>query len=352
MNRPTTVRRAMCLVVAGIACATIALAQSSDEPLKVEGDEPSVQLPITFNKVWFREQKRKGLAKLKVFKHNGFLTVTEDGFDFVGGKNSYFFPLEDIEMLSLGTMGNDVNTDWVVLSIRQEGTTRIVGMRDGHAWGYGNETLTIYRRLHQALKQLGAGPYASAEGYVPYDRLRHQLVLDYPEGWTAFVVRSVYVGEGAAYGRVVFSPRDVDSLTEEMKEQRGLPEIEAGRELAILFDRAETTSGMDCDKLKPDAREAILERVGRYPLFEGDVTVLEAPTVEETTVAGCNALRITARVRHADGVESILDARVFANRRTLFTLGARAPADRAEQATETVDAMVDSILLPLAYRSE
>ena len=99
---------------------------------------------------------------------------------------------------------------------------------------------------------------------------------------------------------------------EEMKNERALPEIDVGRELAVIFDRTESTSGMSCKVIKDGARKTILEQVARYPVLAEAAEVLEAPTATDETIAGCAGLRIAARVRDADGLESLIDARIFA----------------------------------------
>ena len=318
------------------------------EGIEIVREPTSVELPITVDKVWFRGEKKKGFGKLKAFQYMGDLTITHDTLDFVGKKESFSMPLDDLTMVSLGKMGNDVDTDWAVIGMREGQATSVYGFRDGRKLGYGQDTRIIYTYIRLAAKQRGAGQFRAPAGHKAYAHTDEQVALAIPEDWEPFVLSAVFVGATEAWGRTVFSPEPVERLQRKEGDDE-LERIWEGEVPAILFERSDA-KGSNCKGLSARSVERIVEKLLDGPMFERGVTAMGPPQISETMVAECNGVRIEATGRGPDGAERRVDLRAFAHTGTLIEFAVFSRPENREQRTRTLERLLETLKLPLAER--
>jgi len=185
----------LALLVGGVAGAT---------------EESTVDLPVSFGKVWYRPAIKSGFGS---GKQSGFLTVTTDGLEFSSKKQSDFLPWSRVEMVSYGSMPGDLDTKWVVLGLEPvAGERHVAGLRDGSRMGYGTGTIPIFDAVIEGMRRAEAGPYSVSEGHVPYITRFLQFALALPEGWRAFEVSNTLSGGEPVWGQTIFSPNNLKKL--------------------------------------------------------------------------------------------------------------------------------------------
>ena len=117
-----------------------------------------------------------------------------------------------------------------------------------------------------------------------------------------------------------------------------------------MLERSEARHGMTCEKLSEKGVRKIVEQVGQDPVFRRKAEMIGTPKVSPTELAGCDAVKIEALSRDEDGVERILDLRVFANHGTLIRFGIRSRVENYETHREALEETISTVRLPLAYR--
>lgn len=293
-----------------------------------EDENLSIELPQTFDRVWYRGGKN-GEAGGK--KRTGDLTITSDALEFSSPKEQAALPLDSIRAVSLGRITGDVDTDWIVVSVGPPGARRLVSFRDGAKLGFGKRTSKIHRTIREVLRQARAGPYDAPDGFETYDALASQFTLFLPAGWTARHETSVEVEGRRLWGRTVFS------------------EPEAPVETKITLDRREALAGMRCSGFTKSADRALVTWFEEDPLLASARDVLEAPTGEPFPLGDCIARRLRARVHDADGSEMLLDARAVSDDRTLFLFILRSRPQARARALELFDRVVASFQPAVAW---
>jgi hypothetical protein len=221
--------------------------------------ETTIELPVSFDKVWFRPGRDSGLGK---GKQSGLLTVSESGLEFSAKNQSHVLPWSRIEMISYGRMSGDTDTKWVVLSLnRVAGQWGVIGYRDGQKFGYGGETTRIFDAIAEGLRRAGSGPFAVPEGSSPFVNPFLQFALALPDGWHAFEASQTFLDGRPLWGRTIFSPLDLTRLRGSEEESRkALAAIRAGSERAIFLDRFEST-GLSCGRLGKAGRRTLREEI-------------------------------------------------------------------------------------------
>jgi hypothetical protein len=98
------------------APAVLKRGAGSQVPVLSAPGETSLPLPHTFEDVVYRPAKLGAQLNLfKVFKSKGSLTVTDQGLDFKGDKESMTIPMKDIREISSGPVGAQKSTQWVIV---------------------------------------------------------------------------------------------------------------------------------------------------------------------------------------------------------------------------------------------
>lgn len=334
--------RALFLCGVLIVALPAALSPPSAVAQSATDDEttPAVVLPWTMDKVWYRAGRKKGLAGLRAFKASGDLTLTGEGIEFDGGKDSFQIPLANITIVSLGKLGRDVNTDWVVVGLREGGLERIIAFRDGRSLGYGQHTPRIYRTLKAAMKQLGGAHYNVPPGYQAYDAIDYQIALMYPEDWAVHIPAAISIGGRTPWGTILFSASELPGGPEVISSKSVQGRIADSATREFFLTREEAAANMNCSGFKSKTLPKLLDRAARDPLFGRDFELIEPPRSTPVIIAGCEGLRVMARGRRGDGLEAVVDLRMVARRDTLFIFGVRALASEHEALLETFEPVV------------
>jgi hypothetical protein len=236
-----------------IFCATTVHAAPIDDA------DSSIQLPVSFDKVWLRAGKDSGLGQ---GKQSGLLTVSADGLEFAGKKQSHVLPWSRIEMVSLGRMGGDPDTKWVVLSLKDVAwRSGLIGFRDGQKLGYGGDTPKILATIVEGLQVSAAGPFAAPQGSSAFVAPMLQFALALPEGWHTFSVSETYVKGRPTWGRTILSPLDLGKNRDgQAQASPEMAAILAGSERAIFLDRFEA-DGFSCRQLGKAGRRHLREQI-------------------------------------------------------------------------------------------
>jgi len=332
-----TPRYKIALRVALLALLLGVALPASRTPVFAEEGE-SVKVPLTFDEVWYRQEKKKGMGKLKARKASGNLRVTAEGLEFAAKDQRVFVPLADLRMVSMGKMGRDVDTDWVIVAFEKAGTIEVIGFRDGDKLGYGSATEALGRQLRSAMKLLGGAQYNVPEGYKAFDQLDYQIAFAIPADWSTYVQSMVIVDGQARWGTIIFSSDPGE---------RQLPD---GPEVppAFFLERRETSRGMDCDGFTPKAHARLLDQIADDPLFGTGYDVVESPRVSPITLGGCSGVRVEARSLAAGGSIAVLDMRIIAKRDTLYLFGLRSPEQSHDAYLEAFEKSLATVRLSSA----
>ena len=209
--------------------------------------ESSIDLPVSFDKIWFRPGPDSGLGG---GKQSGLLTVSESGLQFSAKKQSHVLPWSRIEMISYGRMSGDTDTKWVVLSLNPvAGQWSFIGYRDGRKFGYGGDTTQVFDAIVEGLRRADAGPFAVPPGHTAFVTPFLQFALALPESWQPHSVSETYLNGRPAFGRMIFSPND------------GAGAKLSSPEPAVFLDRFEAGSGFSCRKLGKAGRRKLHEEI-------------------------------------------------------------------------------------------
>jgi hypothetical protein len=337
------VKRALAILVAAWLCG---LAPAAEPSVESQPDGPSVALPLTVDKLWYRAGGKR---------RQGDLIVSEDGFELVAKKRAFSIPLDRIQFISYGEMKGDVDTEWVLLTVGVSPPYDLVGLRDGKKWGYGGRTKEVYQQLRRALEQLAAGQFRVAPGYQAYEGPDHGCALAIPEDWSTYLESLVVVAGRSAWGTTILSAQPIRTIeTKADGEVRAVDDLElldailAGERLGFFIERGRASRGMSCSGFSESARERVLTRVRQDIAFGEDFEVLASPAATVDSVGSCEALHIMGRSRRPDGAELVLELYAAARGETLYLFGLRALADRYEDHRKTFAASIATIRFAVA----
>ena len=131
------------------------LQRETNEAPKTLKELLEVTLPQTFQKVWYRGEKRPGL--IKAYAATGDLTITEGSIDYSGKKVSFSFKPVEIVKISWGRMKGDRINKWSIVDYEQDGETKSIGFRTGKKLGWGEDTKPIYDSIKAAMNRADGG---------------------------------------------------------------------------------------------------------------------------------------------------------------------------------------------------
>lgn len=302
----------------------------------------TVKLPLTFDKIWFRAPNKKGLSTIKTAKATGHLTLTPDSLEFASSKQTFSLPLERLRLVSMGRLGGDVDTEWVLLSVEESGIGRVIGVRDGSSLGYGAATRDIYESLRAGLKQLSAAQYDVPDGLDPYDALDRQLVFGIPSGWSAYA-QEVHEGKDRpTWGLTLFSPERIDRQDPDDRAV-AVRRARRGDLEAFFLGRHASVRGMRCEGFSDNARAELLELVDEDPLFGEGYRVTQAPETTPIEIGGCSGLRVYARSRESGGIERALEYRAVSEGGTLYVFGVRSDVETLDVSVAAMEQSIRTV---------
>jgi hypothetical protein len=304
----------------------------------VASTEAPIELPVSFDKVWYRPAIKSGFGS---GKQTGLLTVTVDGIEFSSDKRSDFLPWSRVEMVSYGRMPGDPDTKWVVLGLEPvAGEWHYAGLRDGSRMGYGSRTVPIFDAVIEGMRRAKAGPYDVPEGQVPFITRFLQFSLALPEGWSSFEVSHTMVDGWPVWGRTIFSPTDLNDLRGDAPRlKEALAAIERGSATAVQLDRLQAGEGFSCELMKKTGRRLLDDEIA---LALRPYVLTAEPQWQARQHRACTAWTATA---NASKGETAIALRMFAvsDGQTVFLFTARGDAvdqDRFDALTRSLRTMV------------
>ena len=339
---PSLLRNGRTVPVLVTAVLVAALAHAA--PAAAVGDEDTeVALPMTIEKVWYREQKRR----FKAFKFAGDLTLTTVGLDFASKKKNLSFPLESISIISLGRLGKDVDTEWVILTLDHPGLPPMIAFRDGRRLGYGQRTQEIYDRLKKALRQLSAAQYRAPAGFEIYDRVDSRFTLAIPEGWSHFLHSSVYVDNFLKAGLLIFSPKRLAFGEDPAGDGPTVAEVQSGRALAFSAHLSAAVKGMRCDGFSDTAEGRLRDELRRAVSIEADPISQISKPLMPFSLGGCQGIRAEGRARSSEGRDFLWNLCAVSDGETLFIFVLRSDEEHYDDRRELFEIALESFRLVL-----
>ena len=303
------------VVVAFAVCGVLA-----ETPPKIDPDD--IQLPLTIERVWFKPSR-------KLISSGGDLTISAEGLELVKNKKTVVIPLEELYVLSYGRFKSDVDTEWTILGLGENGPSTLLAIRDGKKLGYGWRTRQIYDKLRVAMKKLGVGQFRVPPGYLTFEVFATQFTLAIPADWDTHMQSLVVEADGRSWGTAIFSSEEIDhphrkaGEISHLEDDPDLQRVLAGELPAFFIGRSEIESGMSCNGFTDKAKQRLIQRE-----HERTVDVLGYPLVEPfsltpATVGFCSGFRAQARSRRPDGREILIDLYFVADDATLYVIGLR-----------------------------
>ena len=333
-------------VIAATLCLCGASPIAFDGAPSAEDEAPRVSLPLTIERIWFRSSGKRRHADL---------TITEDGFEFTAKKKVFSFPLDRIQVISFGKMKNDVDTDWIVMSVGVTRPYHVVGFRDGKKWGYGGRTREMFYDLRRVLKKLSAAQYRVSPGYQSYEDPNSGCALAVPGSWSSYVESLVLMGSHSPSGTTILSAEPIRKVettpsgeTKSVDDLEILDAILAGMTPGIFIERSRAGHGMGCRGFSAGARERLLARAREDRLFGEGYEVVEAVAASSGVVDGCEGVRIRGRSRRDDGTEVVLELMAAAPGKTLYVFGLRASSERYASDLETFETALETVKFSVA----
>lgn len=168
-----------------LLATTLALASSLDPP--------RAEAQGSFSQVTVRKEAASGKAR----RQKGTLSFGEQGLTFDSRKIDFELPYEAIRIVHRGTLGTDVDTEWIVITATYEGRLQRIGIRDGKKLGYGARIDRFDDALTQRLAEGGHAHFAAPAGFSSLATPDHRLALAAPEGAQLRVVDAVIGEDGA-----------------------------------------------------------------------------------------------------------------------------------------------------------
>ncbi len=249
-------------------------------------------LPKTVERVWYRGEHR---PFGKVFRAGGDLTIREDGLEFIHRKHGWSVALDRISSISLGPMKGDVDTDWVILVLRDGQPDHVIGIRDGHRMGFGQKTRGIYELLLDVARSRKVAQFDVPPGLLPYEPLDRMLAFAYPAGWHPFQLsREINPDHTLPLGRTTFTPELLETV-----DRLG------GGATRLLVERSDVSAygSAGCSGGLPGNLQAeIMERFAVDPVSMGGLTLIAAPDAAPVTIGRCRGIRVVVEGTGTDGV--------------------------------------------------
>lgn len=284
--------------------------------------------PRTIQKIWYRTGKNSGFAGPK---HSGDLMITRTSLEFLSKKADISIPFEAVGMISFGKMRGDVNTDWVVLTIDDGGTRKLIGFRDGRKLGYGVRTPDIYETVLDVAEELSWAQFTAPEGLVPYTELDHVFAVAVPRDWPSYHHEMISSGGDVFWGTVIFTPESMTSDASEnhldgTERELALEAIQRGETSAWIIRRIQSKGGMTCDGFTAKALNSLGKWIAKDPFLNVPFDPPEATAFEPAAIGVCQGVRATVRADASSGPVAVLELRAVSQGDATLILALRTTA--------------------------
>jgi hypothetical protein len=308
-----------------------------------ETAQEAIQLPKTLEQVWYRPGHRRGFGGAK---HTGDLTLTADTIYFTTKRKEIIIPMKAIRVASFGKMRGDVDTDWLVLSIEHPGLPKLLGLRDGRRFGYGQQTEQLRKTVMAALRLAPAAQFDVPEGYAVFEGMDRQFMMAFPVDWSTHPVLLVETEDGSLWGKTLVTAQPIDESGDDVRS------FDRGELPGFFIDTRELVKGMSCKGFSKQGRKTLLDWIAEVAI-PGSLTASRAeppaePVVESIDMDRCMGLRVLFRGAGADGIERVLDVRAVADSDNIILLGLPSLAAEYDQRLNTFEKVVSSFRLAVA----
>lgn len=172
--RPSLRRLLVALIVLAVAAIGTAPAKKKDKVRQTTDGATRIV------NVWFRTEKR---PTFRAYRAAGDIDIHDAGIEFLHPKKGFTLPWGDVRRISYGVIGNDVDTEWVILYLTGSDLGEFVAFRDGASFGFGPKTRAIHEAVRDRAREAGAAQYDVPAGYRTFDVLEHQITFAVPDGW-------------------------------------------------------------------------------------------------------------------------------------------------------------------------
>jgi len=301
--------------------------------------------PRTIQKIWYRTGKELGFAGPK---HSGDLMITRNSLEFLSKKADISIPFEAVGMISFGKMRGDVNTDWVVLTVVDGETQRLIGFRDGRKLGYGVRTPDIYEDVLDVAEELGWGQFTAPERMTPYTELDHVFAMAVPEDWASYHHEMISSAGSVFWGTVIFTPESMTSDASEnhldgTERELALEAIQRGETSAWIVRRVEAKGGMTCDGFSDKGLKTLLKWIARDPFLNVPFAAPEITAFEPTSIGRCQGVRASLRADSSSSPTPVLELRVVSQGQAALIIALRTNAEDIEADLEQFEAALPTV---------
>lgn len=328
----------------------LAAALGGDPPGRAQDEPPKVEetYPRTVHKVWYRTGSSHGITGPKL---SGDLVITPESLEFLADKEDISIPFDAVWMISLGQMKGDVDTEWVVLSLRRGEDRTLVGLRDGSKLGYGQGTDELYQSLRATARRFSRAQFDAPEGFRPYTELDRVFAMAVPAGWSTYHHELSSVEGIIRWGTVVFTPPSATAEpgkapeTPAVQRARTLEAIRQGRTAAWVVERREAAAGMSCAGFDKGALRVLGAWIAADAFFSRPAAQDDPPRFEPVEIDGCIGLRLVLRGPGTEPDAPLLDLRIVAREETAVLVGLRSKVATYEQDREPFERGISSLRL-------
>ncbi len=311
-------------------------------------DEP-LALPHTIANVWYRTDTVHGMFGPK---HEGDLRITQDALEFSARKAELVIPLTALTIISLGPMGSDLDTDWVVIGIEREGAISLLGLRDGSRMGYGGRTPDIFRTLLRVARERHVAQFAAPDGFEPYTRFDGQIALAIPQGWTALQNGIAGLDERGVTGTILFSPdarpEGASAGISDAERAEVVRRVRVGESPAMILVIRKAKRGMGASGFTEKGRAELLRSIAANELLGLDLAGPAAGALAPAALDRCAGLAGVWKGALDAGTEVVLDLRVASDDDFVYYLALRARADRATTLGPTFERALGTVHFAVA----
>jgi hypothetical protein len=330
------------LVSLGVQVAT--LAEVADTETK--SDEPGANgYPRTIQKIWYRTGKERGFTGPK---HSGDLMITRDSLEFLSKKADITIPFESVGMISFGKMRGDVNTDWVVLTVRDGGARRLIGFRDGRKMGYGSRTPEIFETVLDVAEELSWAQFTAPEKLEAYTELDHVIAVAVPQDWSSYHHEMVSTEGSVFWGTVIFTPELMTSDASEnhlegTERELALEAIQRGETTAWIIRRVQSGGGMSCDGFTKKALKTLAGWITRDPFLGVPFEATDSAVFEPSTIGVCQGVRMSLHADDSTTPVPVLEVRAVSQGDVTLILGLRTTDRDHETDLELFEAALPTV---------
>ena len=103
--------------------------------------DPSVTLPVTIEKIWYRTAKVRLFGKS--YEQSGTLTVTESGIEFSFDKGMVKIPKESVTNVDWGKLSPDIQNEWAIVRYTDSAGEVIAAFKGALFSGHEKDSLII-----------------------------------------------------------------------------------------------------------------------------------------------------------------------------------------------------------------